>query len=140
MDVVAGLLSSPSAQAALEAAVAEVRKSDGTLHLVQFVQDGGTSSTAQRSRDGEGQGADLQAEVEHLRSVGVSCQGHPVVGAPNPAAAILRVAREQEADLIVIGMRQRTRVGKLLLGSNAQNILLRSDCPVLAVRPDDGSR
>jgi len=44
------------------------------------------------------------------------------------------VANETDADLIVIGLRRRTPVGKLILGSNAQRILLDAPCAVLAVK------
>jgi nucleotide-binding universal stress UspA family protein len=44
------------------------------------------------------------------------------------------VARTTNADLIVIGLRRRTPVGKLIMGSAAQTILLEADCPVLAVK------
>ena len=47
---------------------------------------------------------------------------------------ILRVAEQMDAELIVIGLRRRTPVGKLILGSNAQRILLDAHCPVLAVK------
>jgi nucleotide-binding universal stress UspA family protein len=52
----------------------------------------------------------------------------------SPAEDLLEVARERGADLIVIGVRRRSPVGKLVLGSNAQTVLLEADCPVLAVK------
>jgi len=46
------------------------------------------------------------------------------------------VAEETAADFIVIGLRRRSPVGKLFLGSQAQQILLDAPCPVLAVKAD----
>ena len=47
---------------------------------------------------------------------------------------LIAVAEEENAEFIVIGLRRRTPVGKLILGSNAQRILLDATCPVLAVK------
>ena len=44
-------------------------------------------------------------------------------------------AASVSADLVVIGLRRRSPVGKLLMGSVAQRILLGADCAVLAVKP-----
>ena len=48
---------------------------------------------------------------------------------------VLAVAADVAADLIVIGLRRRSPVGKLLMGSVAQRILLGAECAVLAVKP-----
>jgi len=53
-----------------------------------------------------------------------------------PAEDIIAVAQEVSADFIVIGLRRRSPVGKLILGSNAQRILLEAPCPVLAVKAE----
>jgi nucleotide-binding universal stress UspA family protein len=47
---------------------------------------------------------------------------------------VLRAAESADAEFIVIGLRRRSPVGKLLLGSNAQRVLLDAACPVLAVK------
>ena len=52
----------------------------------------------------------------------------------SPADDLLQAATDHDADLLVIGLRRRSAVGKLVLGSNAQDILLRADCAVLAVK------
>ena len=54
-----------------------------------------------------------------------------------PAVDLIDVADEVNADFIVIGMRRRSPVGKLLLGSIAQQVLLDASCPVLAVKSDE---
>jgi nucleotide-binding universal stress UspA family protein len=57
-----------------------------------------------------------------------------LVASKDAADQILRLADELNAELIVIGLRRRTPVGKLILGSQAQTILLEAECPVLAVK------
>lgn len=56
-------------------------------------------------------------------------------GAVDTVEEVLRVVAQRHAELLVIGLRHRTSVGKLILGSAAQRLLLDAACPVLAVRP-----
>lgn len=51
------------------------------------------------------------------------------------AQKVIVVGHIVSADLIIIGLRRRSPLGKVLLGSNAQDILLDAPCPVLAVKP-----
>ena len=58
--------------------------------------------------------------------------------ASSPAEDLINIAEARStAELIVIGLRRRSPVGKLILGSNAQRILLDAPCPVLAVKADE---
>lgn len=62
------------------------------------------------------------------------------VAAPDlhdPSDAIIQEAQRENASRIVVGLHRRSRVGKMLLGSTAQRILLESTCSVLAVRSTD---
>jgi nucleotide-binding universal stress UspA family protein len=69
-----------------------------------------------------------------LDGLGIKHQVRQLVRGLEPAEDLVAVAVESEADLIVIGLRRRSPVGKLILGSNAQRILLDAPCAVLAVK------
>ena len=69
-----------------------------------------------------------------LTDAGVEHEVRQLVRGLDPAEDLINVAEEVSADLIVIGLRRRSPVGKLILGSNAQRILLDAPCPVLAVK------
>lgn len=51
------------------------------------------------------------------------------------AQLVVEVARETNASLVVVGVRYRSPVGKALMGSVAQRIVLDAPCPVLTVKP-----
>ena len=73
--------------------------------------------------------------VQHdLDEAGVEHEVRALVRGNEPAEDLVEVAQESDANLIVIGLRRRTPIGKLILGSNAQRILLEATCPVLAVK------
>lgn len=122
MAIVVGHLSTPEGQEALTTAVTEARQRDAELIVVVTAQDAdGAHSTAR---------AALEA---HLVDAGIE---HSVVaGSGDLADDLVRAAAEADAELIVIGLRRRSPVGKLILGSGAQRILLEAPCPVLAVKP-----
>ena len=72
---------------------------------------------------------------DELTSSGVPHEWRQTIG-QEPVDAVLSVAEELKPELLVIGLRRRSRTGKLLMGSVAQELLLNADCPVLAVKAD----
>lgn len=87
------------------------------------------------NRDGAGDDSDeLDRLGEDLKGKGIDVTVRQLIRGNEPAEDLIAVADELDAELIVIGLRRRTPVGKLILGSNAQRILLDAPCPVLAVK------
>jgi nucleotide-binding universal stress UspA family protein len=78
---------------------------------------------------------EMQQVEERLRSAGLELAVRRDV-VPDIADAVLDVAREEAASLVIVGVRHRTPVGKMLLGSVAQRVILDAACPVLAVKPE----
>jgi nucleotide-binding universal stress UspA family protein len=126
--VVVGYVAKPEGEAALGAAVAEARLRDATLVAVLSHVAGSDESTGH-------DGVELRRRIETaLMESGVAFEVRGLTHGNDPAEDIVTVADELAAELIVIGLRRRSPVGKLLLGSNAQRVLLDASCPVLAVK------
>lgn len=81
---------------------------------------------------------DLAPYTARLHEHGLTYEVRHLPRSSDPADDLLGVADEVGAVVIVIGLRRRSPVGKLILGSNAQRILLDSTCPVMAVKGEDG--
>lgn len=75
----------------------------------------------------------LEALVARAAEAGVTARTERNAGEDGPDA-LIEASKATDTEMIVIGIRKRSQVGKLLLGSNAQRILLESSCPVLAVK------
>ena len=78
--------------------------------------------------------SDMTALEAKLKASGLQYDVRQLVRGFEPAEDLIGIAEDSGAELIVIGLRRRTPVGKLILGSNAQRILLDAPCPVLAVK------
>ncbi|HEY6762076.1 MAG TPA: universal stress protein, partial [Baekduia sp.] len=78
--------------------------------------------------------AEVRRDAEALSAQGLAVTVHvhkAVLGGPAPA--IVHIAHEAGADLIVVGTRGRSMIAGLLVGSAAQRLLHVSDLPVLVV-------
>jgi nucleotide-binding universal stress UspA family protein len=131
-NVVVGYVSKPEGQAALTSAIAEA-KLRGAKVVVVNSHRGGQDFDREASLKVE---SEMEAVKSQLDQAGVEHEIRQLVRGFEPAEDLIGIAADVSAELIVIGLRRRSPVGKLILGSNAQRILLDAKCPVLAVKAD----
>lgn len=128
MSIVVGYLPNDRGRAALRAALEETRFRGGPLVVVN-------TTRADRLVDPSyAQDEELVELNDLLVGSGVDYELRQFTSSEPAASDLMGVAREVGAELIVIAVRHRTAVGKLLLGSTAQTVLLDATCPVLAVK------
>jgi len=133
MSIVVGYVATKEGKAALRAASAEARLRNSRLVVINSNRGGKDLDREEATR----YEAELDAVRQTLTDAGVEHEVRQLVRGVEPAEDLIKVAEETTAELIVIGLRRRTPVGKLILGSNAQRILLDAPCPVLAVKADE---
>jgi nucleotide-binding universal stress UspA family protein len=128
MSVVVGYIPNEYGEAALHEAFAEARRRGTRVIVVntskgdalvdkKYVGERGRSELERRL-------ADAPVEVELRQSIGADA-----------ADEILDVVRDVAAQALVIGIRHRSQVGKMLMGSVATRLLMEAPCPVVSVKP-----
>lgn len=144
MKIVVGYSATDEGAAALDRAIEEARLRDAELHLVR-VLPGLIAENPRRVREHEEQQRTAREELGDIerRLEGEGVQSVVRVldsdAAESPSRAVLDYVRNAPADLLVIGLRHRSPVGKLVLGSTSQDLLLGAPCPVLAVKAPTAS-
>lgn len=78
--------------------------------------------------------SDLDRIARALADARVTYEIRQLLGGDDTAEQLVALAQELAASLLVIGIRHRSPVGKLIMGSIAQRVLLDATCPVLAVK------
>jgi nucleotide-binding universal stress UspA family protein len=126
--IVVGYVPTPEGTAAVEYAVGMAARDDAKLVIVNTGVRGNDAHPAFASA------AEWDALTADLTERGIAHELRQPALAQSPADEILAAASDVDADLIVIGLRRRSPVGKLFLGSSSQQILLDAECPVVAVK------
>ncbi|MDO5619177.1 universal stress protein [Kocuria sp.] len=118
MTVVIARSKSPESEAALAAGLVEAKRRGEDAVIFQL--------------DNE----QLDPDTDQLDGVSVTFR-FPQPRGRDATGDLLDVAEEVGASLIVVGIKHRSPVGKLFLGSSAQQLLLEANAPVLAVKATD---
>ncbi|MBM6620808.1 universal stress protein [Micrococcaceae bacterium RIT802] len=127
MSIYTGFDNTPEAQAAAHAAIDEALLRGTGVVLFTPPGDGGAAA------------AELTAVATRAATAGVRLEVRDLPADADVGDELIDASYEADAH-VVIGVRRRSPVGKLLLGSTSQRVLLEAGCPVHAVKPRVGKR
>jgi nucleotide-binding universal stress UspA family protein len=130
-SIVVGYVPTPEGAAALDYGIDAAAKDGSRLVIVNSGVRGSDAHPAFASE------TEMDALAADLRERGIEFELRQPSAAQSPADEILATASEVSADMIVIGLRRRSPVGKLFLGSSSQQVILDAECPVVAVKRRD---
>ena len=128
MSILVGYVPTPTGEAAVDAAIKEAAWRGVKLRIANSRKRGPLveGSVAEDT--------DLEAVKKRAEDSGVDVE---VFTLAHEVDSLLEAADAWSVDLIVIGMRKRSQVGKFIMGSSAQRVLLQADAPVMAVKVDN---
>ena len=128
--IIVGYDGTNTAKAALALAKEHAKAFEATVYVVGSLIGGDDSSVDDIKR--------AEEEIEYAKTFfeqdDVPCETHLLIRGLVPGEDIVQFAKEISADEIVVGVRRRSKVGKLMFGSTAQFVILEAPCPVVSVK------
>jgi len=131
MKVLVGYNGSKPSRLALQEAVTYARAFSATLYIITSMEGGSTEKPEDISRAE----ALLKEAKDLVASEGVPFELSQLVRGMSPGEDLVYFAKDNSIDHIFLGIEKTSRLGKLLLGSTAQYIILKAHCPVTTVKP-----
>ncbi|MDV3294276.1 MAG: universal stress protein [Brachybacterium paraconglomeratum] len=119
---------SATSEAAFDFAVEEAERRDASLLVL-------ASERAPDPRKARGV-TDQRPLQERLEETGLGFELRTVPKRDDPADDILDAVEHDDIDLVILGIRKRTPIGKILLGSTSQRVAIESPVPVVMVKPE----
>ncbi len=130
MKILVGYDGSNSAREAMHLAVQHAKAFGADVEVVTSMIKGGEG---QREEIENAEGGLAYAE-ELFRENGVTCNTHLLIRGLSPGEDIVHFAEEKKVDEIIMGVKRRSKVSKILMGSTAQYVILKAPCPVVTVK------
>ena len=118
------------AKEAIDLAVKLAKQLDGSVSLVRSI----SAKRADEVVSVEGIEADLESTGQRVAASGLAVDTHLLIRGGSPGEDLTAYANENRIDFIVIGIKRRSKVGKILFGSTAQHVIIKADCPVITVK------
>ncbi|TKB07468.1 universal stress protein [Desulforhopalus sp. IMCC35007] len=130
MKIVVGYKGTNVGQDILQLALKHAKAFDAKVFLITSLA-GGEKTTREQVTEAE---ENLKKAGDYLTNEGVSNQTHLLIQGRSPGEDLVTFAAENNCDSIILGVKSRSKVGKILFGSTAQFVILRAHCPVTTVK------
>ena len=130
MKILVGYDRSKASEDALNLALQHAQAFNAEVHIVTSLEQG----AALKKEDIDKAENQLEKVRKPFKAADIECEVHTSVSYQSPGEDMVRFAKDKNVDQIVIGVRRRSKVGKLVTGSTAQYIILNAACPVLTVK------
>ena len=130
MKLMVGYDGSNACLAALEVAIRHAKAFNAEVHVVTSMIKGEEDDRDQIKRTEN----ELEEKRVQVEKAGVPCAVHLLIHGKPPGEDLVEFVEEQKIDEVVIGVKRRSKVGKLIFGSTAQYVILKAPCPVVTVK------
>ena len=130
MKILVGYQGKESEKALLERAVKHAKAFDAMILLVTSMRGGKDVGLKEFTRAEE----KLEEAKEFFEKRGVRIETKLLESRLSAGEDLVKFSKEVDADEIIIGVRSRSKVGKLIFGSTVQFVILEANCPVLSVK------
>jgi len=130
MKILVGYDGTNSAKEALNLAESHAKAFGATVEVVTSMQKG----TESERKDIEQAERGLAYAKSLFEDGGIECNTHLLIRGMSPGEDLIEFANENQIDQIIVGVKRRSKVGKLLMGSTAQYVILQARCPVVTVK------
>lgn len=130
MKILVGYDGSNSAKDALKLAKDHAMALDAKVDVVTSMVE------AKNSQYDDVRQAELGLEYAKalLEEDSIHCETHLLIRGLSPGEDLVQFAEDNQINEIIVGVRRRSKVGKLLMGSTAQHVILNAPCPVVTIK------
>jgi nucleotide-binding universal stress UspA family protein len=130
MNILVGYDGTNAAKEALNLAKSHAKVFGASVEVVTSMQKGTESERKVIEQAERG----LEYAKSLFEEDGIACNTHLLIRGLSAGEDLVEFANENKVDQIVVGVKRRSKVGKLLMGSTAQYVILQAECPVITVK------